>query len=186
MSLGSKHDDTNEFYLLLNAFIKTHEASFTEIKNQNNRVLNNVNQLCNDYFDLYKKNYDNANVRNGEKRGCDYKQFKIIYNRDQEPKSTKKEGTKTKKPDEIQKPLWIKLNKNDFDSLIEDVYNSLNNNEFKTTVDKKAYDLKNAKKFLVKVTTQKNSEKKALKLYSDLIILDITALEESNGKAKDK
>ena len=67
-----------------------HEASFTETKNQNNKILNNVNQLCNDYFDLYKKNCDNANVRNEEKRGCDYKQFKMIYNRDQEPKSTKK------------------------------------------------------------------------------------------------
>ena len=50
----------------------------------------------------------------------------------------------------MQKPLWIKLNKNDFDSLIQDVYNDLNNDEFKTTVDKKAYDLKNAKEFLVK------------------------------------
>ena len=62
----------------------------------------------------------------------------------------KKEETETKNPDGIQKPLWIKLNKNDFDSLIQDVYNDLNNDEFKTTVDKKAYDLKNAKEFLVK------------------------------------
>ena len=79
-------------------------------------------------------------------------------------KSTKKEETETKKkkPDEIQKPLWIKLNKNAFDSLTEDVYNNLNNNKFKTTVNKKAYDLKNAKKFLVKITTQKISEKRHL------------------------
>ena len=37
----------------------------------------------------------------------------------------------------MQIPLWIKINKNDFDSLIQDVYNNLNNNEFKTTVTKK-------------------------------------------------
>ena len=84
------------------------------------------------------------------KKKCDYKQFKIIDNGDQEPKSTKKEETETKKPDEIQKPLWVKLNKNDFDSLIQDVYNNLNNDEFETTVNKKTYDLKNAKKILVK------------------------------------
>ena len=46
----------------------------------------------------------------------------------------------------MQKPLWVVLNKNDFDSLIQDVYNNMNNDEFKTTVDKKAHDLKNAKK----------------------------------------
>ena len=74
----------------------------------------------------------------------------------------KKRLRQKKNPDEIQKPLWIKLNKNAFDSLTEDVYNNLNNNKFKTTVNKKAYDLKNAKKFLVKITTHKISEKRLL------------------------
>ena len=32
----------------------------------------------------------------------------MIDNGDQEPKSTKKEEMRTKKPDEIQKPLWVK------------------------------------------------------------------------------
>ena len=49
---------------------------------------------------------------------------------------------------------------NDFDSLMQDVYNNLNDDEFKTTADKKVYDLKNPKMFLVKITTQKISEKK--------------------------
>ena len=105
---------------------------------------------------LTKKYYESEKVKDEEKRGRDYKQFKIIDNGDQEPKSTKKEETKTKKPDGIQKPLWVKLNKNDFDS-IQDVYNNLNNDDFKTNVDKKTYDLKNAKKFSVKITTQKIS-----------------------------
>ena len=52
----------------------------------------------------------------------------------------KKKRTRQKKLDEIQKPLRIKL-KNDFDLLTEDVYNNLNNDEFKTTVEKKAFDL---------------------------------------------
>ena len=70
----------------------------------------------------------------------------IIDNRDQEPKSTKKEETKTKKPDGRQKPLWVKLNENDFDSLIQDVYSNLNNDEFKTTVDKKSLWFEKCKK----------------------------------------
>ena len=84
------------------------------------------------------------------------------------------------------KPLWIKLNKNDFESLTEDAYNNLSNDEFKTSVVKKAYDLKNVKKFLVKISTQKISENETLDLYSDLIAPDITVLEKSKGKAKDK
>ena len=46
--------------------------------------------------------------------------------------------------------------------------------------------MKNAKKFLVKITTQKINEKDALKLYSDLITPDITALEKSKSKGKDR
>ena len=150
MSLGSKYDEMNDFYEHLNAYINTHKATSTKAKNRKNRIMKNVNQFYNKYFDAYKKNYDSETVKDEEKRGHDYKQFEIIDNGDQENKSTKKEETKTKKPDRIQKPLWVILNKNDFDLFIQDVYNNLNNNEFKTTVNKKAYDLKNAKKFLVK------------------------------------
>ena len=46
--------------------------------------------------------------------------------------------------------------------------------------------MKNAKKFLVKITTQKINEKEALKLYSDLITPDITALEKSKSKGKNR
>ena len=46
-------------------------------------------------------------------------------------------------------------------------------------MDKKAYCFESAKKFLIKITTQKINEKHALKLYSDLITPDITALEKS-------
>ena len=46
--------------------------------------------------------------------------------------------------------------------------------------------MKNAKKFLVKITTQKLSEKEALKLHSDLKDLDITELEKSKRNGKDR
>ena len=72
------------------------------------------------------------------------------------------------------------------DSLTQDVYNNLNNDEFNTTVNKKACDLKSVKKFLAKIATQKISEKKAHELYSDLIDPDITELEKSKSKGKDR
>ena len=80
-----------------NAFIKTHEWSTTETKNHKNRILNNVNQIYNKYFDTYQRSYKSEKVKEKEKRGRDYKQFEIIDNGDQEPKSTKKEETEAKK-----------------------------------------------------------------------------------------
>ena len=55
MSLGSKHDEMNDFYMLLNAFINTHEPTTTETKIREDRIMNNVKQLYNKYFDTYKK-----------------------------------------------------------------------------------------------------------------------------------
>ena len=86
----------------------------------------------------------------------------------------------------MQKPLWVKLNKNNFDSLIRDVNNNLNNNEFKTTINKKVYNLNNAQKFLVDITTQKIIEKGAFELYSNLIITNINELKNGKGESKTK
>ena len=46
--------------------------------------------------------------------------------------------------------------------------------------------MNNAKKILLKITTQKISEKESLKLYSDLTTPDIDALEKSKSKSKDR
>ena len=62
----------------------------------------------------------------------------------------------------------------------------MNNNEFKTTADKKTYDLKNAKKVLVRITTQKIDEKEVRELYYDLITADINRLKNAKGKGKNK
>ena len=70
--------------------------------------MNNVNQLCNEYFDTYKNNCDREKLKVEEKRERDYKWFPMIDNGDQEPKSTEKEESKTEKLDKIQKPSWIK------------------------------------------------------------------------------
>ena len=55
MSLGSKYDEMNDSYTLLNAFIDTHEATTTETKDLKDRIMKNVKQLYNKYFDTYKK-----------------------------------------------------------------------------------------------------------------------------------
>ena len=79
MSLGSKYDEINNFYMILNAFINTHKATTTKTKNRKNKILNNVNQLYNDYFDVYKENYysENLNERD-EKILKEFHQFKIL------------------------------------------------------------------------------------------------------------
>ena len=58
MSRGSKCDEINDFYALLNTFINTHEAAATETKDRKSRIMNNMKQLGNKYLDTYKKNYD--------------------------------------------------------------------------------------------------------------------------------
>ena len=176
----------NNFYTLLDSSINTHEATTDETNDHKERVLSSVKPLYDKYLDAYKKSYDKEKVKEEEKTGRNYKPFEIIYNRGQGQKSTKKEETETKKADEIQEPLWVKINKNDFDLLIQDIYNNLNNSNFKTAIDKKAYDLKNAEKFLAKIITQKISEKEAFKLYSDQTTPDITELENTKSKGKNK
>ena len=60
----------------------------------------------------------------------------------------------------------------------------MNKDEFKTNLSKKAYDLKNAKVFLTRITAQKVSEKEARDLYSNLITPDINELKNAKVKAK--
>ena len=86
----------------------------------------------------------------------------------------------------MKRPLWVKIDESDFDSLIQDVYDNLNNNEFKTTVNKRVYELKNARKFLLIIGTQKVSEKEANELHSGLMAPDITVLKNMKGKSKNK
>ena len=53
-SIESKHGELKDFYKLLSDF-KDHRPIINETKNSRNKILNNVNKLCNKYFDAYKK-----------------------------------------------------------------------------------------------------------------------------------
>ena len=82
----------------------------------------------------------------------------------------------TKKLDQI--PLWFRINKSELKS---NIYNNQNNKDFKITINKKTYDLKNGKDFWTKVTTSKISRNEAKKLYNELIETDIDALEREKS-----
>ena len=87
----------------------------------------------------------------------------------------------------MQIPLWFRINKSEFDELTSDIYDNQNNKDFKITINKKTYDLKNAKKNWTKVTTSKTSKNEIEQLYKELIQKDIDALEreKSNSIKKD-
>ena len=88
---------------------------------------------------------------------------------------------------EIIKPLWIKLSRNDFLSLIKDVVNNLDNNNYQTTISNNKYDLKNVEQFLLKIVTEKINKNEAHKLYKNLIepkVYELTRAKSSKGKNK--
>ena len=88
----------------------------------------------------------------------------------QKPKSTE-ENT-----ERVQKPLWLEINRKEFEELTGDIYNNQGNNDFKIII-KKTYDLKDAKKIWMEVTTHKTTKSEAKKLCNKLIQKDIDALE---------
>ena len=56
---------------------------------------------------------------------------------------------------EIIKPLWIKLPRNDFISLIKDVVNNFDNKNYQTMINSNKYNLKNAEQFLLEIVVKK-------------------------------
>ena len=68
-------------------------------------------------------------------------------------KSDTKDPTQLKQVDlnKTTKLLWIKLSKYDFASLIKDVVNNLDNNDYQAKINNDNYDLKNAEQFLLEI-----------------------------------
>ena len=76
----------------------------------------------------------------------------------------------------MQRPLWFEINKKVFEELAGSIYNNQGNNDFKIIISKRTYDLKNAKKFWMEVTTYKTTKSEAKELYNKLIQKDSDAL----------
>ena len=87
VSIDSKHSELEEFYELLSDF-KNHKPVTIETKHRKNRIMNNVNQLCDNYYDSYKNNYDSEELNEQDKMFFDPNQFKIFDEKNQKPKST--------------------------------------------------------------------------------------------------
>ena len=95
---------------------------------------------------------------------------------------SKKESEQAKKnPDEMQKPLWVKINRGEIEELKRNVYPNQDNNDFNIVIDKKPYNLKNAKKYLMEVTKRETTKNEAEKLYKESIQKDINALEQNKS-----
>ena len=69
-SIDSKHGELKEFYKLLSDF-KNHKPITIETKNRKIRVMNNINQLYNKYFDTCKNNYDSEDLNKEDKKMFD-------------------------------------------------------------------------------------------------------------------
>ena len=80
------------------------------------------------------------------------------------PLFSKNESEETKEKKKMQRPLWFKINKPEFDELTSNIYDNQNNKDFKITINKKTCDLKNAKKFWAKVIISKISRNEAKKI----------------------
>ena len=81
----------------------------------------------------------------------------------------------------MQRPLWFEINKKEFEELAGSIYNNQDNNDFKIIISKRTYDLKNAKKFWMEVTTYKTTKSEAKELYNKLIQKDSDALEREKS-----
>ena len=102
----------------------------------------------------------------------DPNQYKILGKKKQ-----KLERTEEKIEREPQKPFWFEINQPEFNELTNDIYSNQDNKDFKITINKRTYDLRNAKKFWTKVTTSKISKE----LYEELIQKDSDALTREKG-----
>ena len=103
------------------------------------------------------------------------------FDKEFEPLFNKKESEQTE--EKIKIPLWFRIYKSEFDELTCNIYNNQNNKDFKITIDKRTYDLKNTKKFWTKVTTGKISRNEAKKLYKELMQKDIDTLEREKSNS---
>ena len=98
------------------------------------------------------------------------------FNKEFEPLFSQIKSEQT--AEKMQITLWFRINKSEFDELTRDIYDNQNNKDFKITIDKKTYDLKNAKKNWTKITRSKISRNEAKKIFKDLIQKDIDALQK--------
>ena len=84
----------------------------------------------------------------------------------------------------MKKTLWFEINKKELEELTREIYNNQDKNDFKIIINRRPYDLKNAKKIWREVTIHKSTKSDAKKLYNELIQKDNDALEKEKNYAE--
>ena len=69
-SLESKYNDISKFYKILNEF-KNHKTNTDETQQRKNKVINNAVTLYNNYFDFYKKTFNETRNETFDKTTLD-------------------------------------------------------------------------------------------------------------------
>ena len=82
------------------------------------------------------------------------------------------------------KKTWFEINKKELEELTREIYNNQDKNDFKIIINRRPYDLKNAKRIWRKVTIHKSTKSDTKNLYNELIQKDIDALEKEKNYAE--
>ena len=170
MSLDSKHNRIKEFNQLL-IKLKALKTRNTKTQLKKERIMKNVDELDEKYYNAYTNDYNNDDeLSEAKKKTFDYRQFEVS---DKTDKKSKLDG-ETKNDEEPKLtalPKWLH-SKNDFKKaikLIEDIRADTNNVKSSSgdkkvfnNLDKLINDIKNKK------TTRKNTIEKIKNIISDL------------------
>ena len=84
----------------------------------------------------------------------------------------------------MKKTLWFEINKKELEELTREIYNNQDKNDFKIIINRRPYDLKNAKKIWREVTIHKSTKSDTKNLYNELIQKDNDALEKEKNYAE--
>ena len=132
---------------------------------------------------ILAKKYDSENLNKSDEKTFDPNQFQILGQQKSEWTEEKTER-EMRKPirfkiikkrfeentvREMQKPIGFEINKKQFEELTKDIYNNQDNNDFKTIINKRTYDLENAKKIWMEVTTRKNHQKSGERIVQGIV-----------------
>ena len=96
----------------------------------------------------------------------------------------KKNQSRLRKYGAMKKTLWFEINKKELEELTREIYNNQDKNDFKIIINRRPYDLKNAKKIWRKVTIHKSTKSDTKNLYNELIQKDNDALEKEKNYAE--
>ena len=80
--------------------------------------------------------------------------------------------------------IWFEINKKELEELTREIYNNQDKNDFEIIINRRPYDLKNAKKIWREVTIHKSTKSDAKKLCNELIQKDNDAREKEKNYAE--